>query len=55
MKTKKEKPVSGPAVDKKPESESVKGLRIVLDSLKKSGHGPDSEPVKKIQAMIAAG
>lgn len=55
MNTKKEKPVSGPAREEKPENESVKGLRIVLDSLKKSGNGPDSEPYKKIQAMIAAG
>jgi hypothetical protein len=40
-----------PKTEKK-ENESVKGLRIVLDALKKSGHGPESEAAKKINALI---
>lgn len=40
---------SAPAV---PESESVKGLRIILESLKKSGFDSNSEAVKKINALL---
>ena len=56
MKKRYEKPVDNPAAhSEKPESESVKGLRIILDALKKSGRGPGDETYEKIYAMIAKG
>jgi len=34
------------------ETDTVKGLNIVLDSLKKSGYAADSKEIKAIQELI---